>query len=43
MCSNVIPKSVNFNLYKNSFVGYTLNALGLQDKFKHVAGWFLPK
>ena len=25
-------------LYKNSFMGYIIIALGLQDKFKNVAG-----
>jgi len=38
VCSYAIPKSANFNLCKSSLVGYTLIALGLQDKFKIVAG-----
>jgi len=34
VCSYALPKSVNFTLCKNSFVGYTLIALGLQISLK---------
>jgi len=34
VCSYALPKSVNFTLCKNSFVCYTLIALGLQISLK---------
>jgi len=38
VCCYVVPKFANYNLCKSSLVGYILIALGLQDKFKIVAG-----
>jgi len=43
VCSYALPKFVNFTLCKNSFVGYTLIGLGLQDKFKNAADYFFLK
>jgi len=38
VCCYIVPKFVNYNLSKSSLVGYILIALGLQNKFKIVAG-----
>jgi len=37
VCSLALPKSINFSSCKNSFLGYTLIVLWLQDKLENAA------